>query len=177
MITEGWTWRFTDTILFCSPPARWGSLDFNKGATPSPSNLHLHLLPATSPLRLVWSSCSCCEAYREPRMHCSANSVSRALEAAAHAWARTLYRALRMQLHTPAPKLFIASSGGSCARLGPNFIVRSGCSWARLGPNTYQRERQTKGQNMSMSDRTERMPDRAPDRMSDRMPGRIIYVR
>ena len=109
-----------------SPPARCGSLDFKKGAAPSPSCLCLPLrllllllllppsLPSTPisfPFLLVCSSCSLswlwvsfvASHFASSGGSCAPlnpNSILRALEAAGHAWARTLSRAPDVAGHT-----------------------------------------------------------------------------
>ena len=99
MVTWGST-MFNSTkwaclLTSCSPPARWGSLDFKKGATPSSSFLFL-LRASMSPSL-------------PPRHYCA----SRVLEAAGHTWPKP-YRKLWMQWSTPGPEQRPwAGSGGA----------------------------------------------------------------
>ena len=102
----GWVWGVHK--VFFSPPARWGSLDFNKGVPAS-----LLLTPTLSYSLLLLSSPTSLPSRR-----------------------RTLSQ-LRMQLGTPEPELYSASSGGSWARLDPNSISRdlgaaAGTFWPKL---------------------------------------------
>ena len=80
-------------------PARWGSPDFSKGATP-PS-------PSTSPSG-------------PPSPPPPPSSPLPAPDAVGHAWARTPYRQLRMLCTAPGPEHHIASSGWCGVRPGPN---------------------------------------------------------
>ena len=97
---------------FFSPPARWGSLDFNKGVPASLTPTHSYsLLPSFSSPRLLL-----CHLVAEP------------------------YHQLRMQLGTPEPELYSASSGGSWARLGPNCISRALEAFEHAWAGTHARE-------------------------------------
>lgn len=68
-----------------SPPARRGSLDFNRGAGPSPSSPS----PACLPPCVISASSGCC-----------------------HTWTRTADRKLRWMWTVPGPDRHIPSSGG-----------------------------------------------------------------
>ena len=76
------------------PPARWRSLDFDKGATPPP--------PAAFSSSVSSSSSAACYG---ARLHAWTRTLLRAPDAVGHAWTRTLSRAL------------------DGARLGPNTIA------------------------------------------------------
>ena len=76
------------TVCKCncfSPPARWGSLDFDKGAAPSFSSSH--------------SASSGCSGWRR-----DPHTMSPAPETVEGSWTWTLYCQLRMLWGTPAPK-------------------------------------------------------------------------
>ena len=90
--------QFEPTYMF-PPPARWGPLEFNKGATPS-SLLLLLLFPPTLPPTPTFSPLL---------LVCSSRSVSRQ-------WVSIVVSHL-------------ASSGCCGARLDPNPIPSFGCSW------------------------------------------------
>jgi len=81
-----------------SPPARRGSLDFNRGAGPSPSSPS----PACLPPCVISASSGCC-----------------------HAWTRTADRKLRWMWTVPGPDRHIASSGGCGVCLGLIAILRA----------------------------------------------------
>ena len=89
-----YTYIYINIYIYDSPPARWGSLDLNKGATPH--LLFLYSLRFSSPLVLSLSfffssaSSSCLSAVPEA----SARSSSPAPAQSGHAWLRTLPRAL-----------------------------------------------------------------------------------
>ena len=81
-----------------SPPARRGSLDFNRGAGPSPSSPS----PACLPPCVISASSGCC-----------------------HTWTRTADRKLRWMWTVPGPDRHIASSGGCGVCLGLIAILRA----------------------------------------------------
>ena len=97
-------------LLVFSPPARRGSLDFNRGAGPSPSSPS----PACLPPCVISASSGCC-----------------------HAWTRTADRKLRWMWTVPGPDRHIASSGGCGVCLGPIAISRAqeAVEWA--GPDHH----------------------------------------
>ena len=84
--------------MFFSPPARRGSLDFNRGAGPSPSSPS----PACLPPCVISASSGCC-----------------------HTWTRTADRKLRWMWTVPGPDRHIASSGGCGVCLGLIAILRA----------------------------------------------------
>ena len=83
-----------------SPPARRGSLDFNRGAGPSPSSPSSPS-PACLPL---------CQLRMLPCL--DANCRSQAPVDVDCAWTRSPYRELRRLWSVPGPDRHIASSGG-----------------------------------------------------------------
>ena len=104
------------TNIHVSPPARWGPLEFNKGATPS-SLLLLLLFPPTLPLSRTFSplflACSSCSSsWRGFQLLWT---VSRAPDAVEDVWTRTPYRELRMLWYTPGPEPY-------CELAVPNLI-------------------------------------------------------
>ena len=117
-------WVVSCMVSF-SPPARWGSLDFNKGGTLElihsslPPSLHPSLLRSFTPHLVT-------------------------MDAAGHAWMWILYRQLWMQMGMPGPKVHIASAGCCGGLLDPNRCQRE-CQ--RECQNRYQIECQKECQN------------------------------
>ena len=132
----------------CSPPARWGSLDFDIGATPPPSSAYsssyyfFSFAPGVLLLQLVVTvGFNCCEPHREVQLHLGTPGSQP-------------YRQLRMQL--------IASSGGS---------------WARLGPSTCQKDCQIECPNICQIEQNARIDARKNVRKPVRKNVRIyIYI-
>ena len=67
-----WWNQFTMLIHF-SPPARWGSLDFNKGATPSLTH-SLTTVPSSSPEPITISPAPDAVGHAWPRTHAKENA-------------------------------------------------------------------------------------------------------
>ena len=129
MIQNAWVEHLY--LLNISPPARWWSLDFNKGAAP-PSFLPSFLASFTRChysrlLSAPWNG---------------PGTISPAPNAVGPAWARTPYCQLQMLRGKPGPEHHVASSRCCGARLlrgtpGPEHHVATSTSCgARLDPNT-----------------------------------------